>query len=338
MRPRAEQPAADWLVVGGDLGGTSTRVLVAASDGTPRGRAVAGGGNPVSHPGTAAAALREALAAALDGLEPARVRAAVLGVAGGSALARPEVGEAFRRAQAEVGLTCPVRYATDLEIAFAAGTDQPDGTVLIAGTGAVAGALEDRRLVRTVDGHGWLLGDDGSGFWLGREAARATLRVLDAGTALGLLATSVLGELGVSQVPPEPTSRPDLDPRRVEVIDTLNSRPPVRLAELAPLVAAAYAQRDPDAERIVEEAASLLLATVCRVRRPEETSPIVLAGSVAGAGSPVGARLRELLPERLSGPLRSAADGVGGAAWLALTAADPTAAAGGQARQRLSLG
>ena len=338
MQPQLRPPPpADWLVVGGDLGGTSTRVLVAAADGTPVARAVAGGGNPVSHPKTAAASLHQALTAALVGLEPARVRTAVLGVAGGSALARPEVGEAFRLAEADAGLTCPVRYATDLEIAFAAGTAEPDGTVLIAGTGAVAGALENRRLVRTVDGHGWLLGDDGSGFWLGREAARATLRALDSGSPPGPLVSSVLRELGVAQDSPEPTGRRDLDARRISVIDTLNSRPPVRLAELAPLVTAAYTEHDPDARRIVAEAASLLLATVRRVRRPEETTPVVLAGSVARADFPVGARLRELMAGRLSGEVLSAADGVGGAAWLALTEVDPAAADQG-ARRRLSLG
>ena len=337
MQPQVTRPDAEWLVVGGDLGGTSTRVLVAGPDGTPRGRAVAGGGNPVSHPGTAAAALGQALSAALDGLQPSRVRTAVLGVAGGSALGRPEIGDAFLRACSEAGLTCPVRYATDLEIAFASGTAEPDGTVLIAGTGAVAGALEDRRLVRIVDGHGWLLGDDGSGFWLGREAARAALRVLDGEAGAGRLVVSVLRELGIPQKPTDATGRPDLDARRVQLIDVLNSRPPVRLAELAPLVTAAYSRGDPDAERIVNEAASLLLATVCRVRRSQETTPIVLAGSVAAADSPVGARLRELLPERLNGPVVSAANGVGGATWLALMAADPDAAGAG-ARQRLSLG
>ncbi|MDQ3616597.1 MAG: ATPase [Actinomycetota bacterium] len=331
----AGQPA-DWMVVGGDLGGTSTRVLVAGKDGLPLGRGTAGGGNPVSHPGTAAAALGQAMAHALAGLEPALVRAAVIGVAGGSALSRPEVRDAFDRVWADLGMGCLPRYASDLEIAFAAGTSEPDGTILIAGTGAVAGAVRNRQLIQTVDGHGWLLGDDGSGFWLGREAARATLRTLDAGEEPGPLVRSVLRELAALDEPTALSQRPDLSWQRVRVIDTVNSRPAVRLAELAPLVTAACAENDHVAKRIVEQAARLLLETVCRVRRPEERTPIVLAGGLTDKESPVGARLRDLVDQRLSGPVRSVLDGVGGAAWLALSEVDP-AAATVQARLRLAL-
>ncbi len=329
MDPQLAQPPADWLVLGGDVGGTSTRILVATGDGTPVGRGVAGGGNPVSHPDTAAAALGEALTAALSGVDPSRVRAAVVGVAGGSALSRPEVRAAFDRVWSGAGVGCAPAYVSDLEIAFAAGTAEPDGTVLIAGTGAVAGAVRSRHLVRTVGGHGWLLGDEGSGFWLGREAARATLHTLDAGEPPGALATSVLRLLGVPDEPADPYWQ------RVAVIDTLNSRPPVRLAELSPSVTSAYAVGDPQAQQIVEEAARLLFETVCRVRRPDEQSPIVLAGSVATADSPVGAAVRVLVGEGLSGPTLSARDGVAGAAWLALTAVAASSASE-EARTRLS--
>lgn len=330
----ARQPG-DWLVLGGDIGGTSTRVLVAGCDGTPYGRGTADGGNPVSHPDTAAAAFGQALQRALAGLDPARVRTAVVGVAGGSALQQPEVQTAFGRVWSDIGLSCPATYASDLEVAFAAGTAESDGTVLIAGTGAVAGAVQARRLVRTVDGHGWLLGDDGSGFWLGREAARATLRTLDAAEAPGPLAASVLRELDALDAGAASTGRHDLNAQRVLLIHTLNTRPPVRLAELAPLVTAAYRARDPAAESIVEEAARLLAETVGRVRRPDEQTPIVLAGSLAHEDSPVGAKLRTLVAERFSGALLSARDGVGGAAWLALAAADPSAATE-EARARLT--
>lgn len=334
MDPTGARQPDDWLVLGGDIGGTSTRILVAGCDGTPLGRGGAGGGNPVSHPKTAAAALSQALHEALAGIAPARVRAAVVGVAGGSALQQPEVRDAFGRVWTDMGLTCAPTYASDLEVAFASGTAEADGTVLIAGTGAVAGAVQEHRLVRTVDGHGWLLGDDGSGFWLGREAARATLRTLDAADAPGPLAASVLRELGALEAPATSTQRPDLNQQRVRVIHMLNTRPPVRLAELAPLVTSAFAARDPVAEVIVAEAARLLAQTIGRLRQPDQRTPIVLAGSLAREDSPVGTRLRGLIAERFSGSLLSAHNGVGGAAWLALTMADPEAATA-EARTRL---
>jgi glucosamine kinase len=79
----------DSLVLGGDLGGTSTRILVVGTDGRECGRGTAGAGNPVSHPAGAAEALGDALRAALVGVDPGRVSASVLGVAGISALRTP---------------------------------------------------------------------------------------------------------------------------------------------------------------------------------------------------------------------------------------------------------
>jgi len=83
------------LVLGGDLGGTSTRILVVGTDGRVRGRSTAGGGNPIRHPAGAAAALAGALRAALAGIDPRRVNASVVGVAGMSALRAPPVAARF---------------------------------------------------------------------------------------------------------------------------------------------------------------------------------------------------------------------------------------------------
>ena len=90
---------------------------------------------------------------ALAGVDPALVRASVIGVAGGSALRNPAVGTHFGRVWAEAGLTCDPGYVPDLEVAFAGGTPAADGAVLVAGTGAAAGSLTGNRLTRTADGH-----------------------------------------------------------------------------------------------------------------------------------------------------------------------------------------
>jgi glucosamine kinase len=186
-----------------------------------------------------------------------------------------------------------------------------------------------RRLTRTADGHGWLLGDDGSGFWLGREAVRAALHTLDAGEPPGRLVGSVLRELDADRPGdevPSPPSRRGADRRRDRVIQAVNSRPGVELSALAPLVSAAYRDGDPQARSIVERAATALLATLGRIRDPAETTPIVLAGSLTGDTSPVGSTLRRLLPVRFAGPVLPARSGMGGAAWLALAALDPALA------------
>lgn len=316
----------ETLALGGDLGGTSTRILVVGTDGREHGRSTAGGGNPISHPAGAAAALGEALRTALAGVDPGRVRASVIGVAGGPALRTPPVAAQFGKVWADAGLTCDPGYAPDLEVAFAAGTPEPDGTVLVAGTGAAAGSVTGHRLTRTADGHGWLLGDDGSGFWLGREAVRAALRTLDAGEPPGRLVGSVLRELDAAEtVDQVQLAHRGID-RRDRVIQAVNSRPGVQLSALAPLVTAAYREGDPEARSIVERAAAALLATLSRVRDQGERTPIVLAGSLTSDPSPVGTTLRTLLEARFAGTVRPARSGVGGAAWLALAALDPALA------------
>jgi N-acetylglucosamine kinase-like BadF-type ATPase len=306
------------LALGGDLGGTSTRILVVGADGQEHGRSVTGGGNPTTDPAGAAAALADALRKALAGVDPAQVKASVLGVAGNSALRTPAVATHFGQVWAAAGLTCDPGYVPDLEVAFAGGTPEADGAVLVAGTGAAAGSVIDRRLTRTADGHGWLLGDDGSGFWLGREAVRATLQTLDAGTPPGPLVEGVLRELDADG--------PGRDGQHARVIQVVNSRPGVQLSELAPLVTAAYRAGDPQAQSIVERAAAALMATLALIRDPAESTPIVLAGSLAGDASPVGVELRTLLAARFAGAVLPARTGVGGAAWLALAVLDPALA------------
>jgi glucosamine kinase len=309
---------SEILALGGDLGGTSTRIVVVAPDGREHGRGITGGGNPTTDPAGAAAAFGAALRAALSDVDSARVKASVVGVAGGSALRTPAVATHFDRVWIEAGLTCSPGYVPDLEVAFAGGTPASDGAVLVAGTGAAAGSVTDHRLTRTADGHGWLLGDDGSGFWLGREAVRATLQTLDAGTPPGPLVEGVLRELDAD--------RPGRDGQHDRVIQVVNSRPGVQLSALAPLVTAAYRAGDPQAQSIVERAAAALVATLALIRDPAESTPIVLAGSLAGDTSPVGAELRTLLAARFAGAVLPARSGVGGAAWLALAALDPALA------------
>ena len=319
---------SDLLALGGDLGGTSTRILVVDGNGRVHGQSTAGGGNPISRPADAAAAFGEALSTALAGVDAGRVSASAIGVAGGSALRRPRAAAQFERVWSAAGLTCDPGYRPDLEVAFAAGTPEPDGAVLVAGTGAAAGAVTDHQLTRTADGHGWLLGDDGSGYWLGREAVRAALRTLDAGEVPGRLVSSVLRELDSDApvgdcVDTSSPSRPGFDRQREGVIQAVYSRPGIHLSALAPLVSAAYREGDPEATSIVERAATSLLATLRLIRAEDEGTPVVLAGSLAGDASPVGVVLRRLLQGRFAGPVLSARTGAGGAAWLALAALDP---------------
>ncbi|KOV83714.1 N-acetylglucosamine kinase [Nocardia sp. NRRL S-836] len=290
------------LVVGLDAGGTSTRALVLDLDGTRLGQGLAGGANPNSHPPSVAAAhIGEALAEALDGLDSRRVRSGVLGMAGASRMSDPAVSALFLQAWEHAGLHCPMRVVTDCEAAFATGTSSPDGTVLVAGTGSIAGRIAGHRMVGQSGGYGWLIGDEGSAFWLGREAVRATLRLLELDAPLEGLATAVLTTAGVRG--------------RGALISAVNADPPIALARFAPLVTAAYHHGDPAALSIVASAARLLADTAAAVRTPADTTPIVLVGSLIK--TPVGVHLKQELLSRCDAQVIMATEGAAGAAWLA---------------------
>src|SRR4051812_32775820 len=125
------------LVMGVDVGGTSTRVLVADLDGRARGRGRAAGGNPTAWPpDQAAAALAAAVVGALQDVDPGAVRAVVLGVAGGGALDDPTAAKHFDEVWRRSGIRCVPQVVGDLAIAFASATPAPDGTVVVSGTGA----------------------------------------------------------------------------------------------------------------------------------------------------------------------------------------------------------
>jgi glucosamine kinase len=319
-------------VVGADLGGTSTRVVVADAAGRVLGRGRAGAGNPVSSPRTAASALRAALDEALAAAGRPAVTRVVLGVAGGSALSEGPVAEEFAAVLTGSGVGTAPTYLPDLTVARAAGSARPDGLVLIAGTGASAGVVADHRLVRTAGGHGWLLGDEGAGFWLGREAVRALLADVDAGRPPGRLARATLDALAEGMTSGT-TSRPDgedPDALRRLVVRAVHARPPVRLADLAPLVVGAADEGDEVAVAVVVRAGQALAALVCGLLAslpaadtPDAAGDLVVAGGLLGPGAPVRAALeRALAHGPTTPPVRTAGPGELGAAWLAL-GADP---------------
>ncbi|MFG2050343.1 N-acetylglucosamine kinase [Micromonospora sp. NPDC048935] len=306
---------SDTLVIGLDVGGTSTRATALTLTGHRVGTGRAGGGNPTSHGAERAAAeLLTALREALADLDPTRVVAGTIGLAGaGRLLADPAGRAAFDRAWHDAGLRCPYAVHGDALVAYASGSAAPDGTVLIAGTGAITAQVHDLRLDRIADGHGWLLGDTGSGFWLGREAVRRLLADLDVGRRPGALATAVLTNLlGSAEIAARPRATVDA------VIQTVTRRAPIELAQLAPLVVTAAGQGEPVAVALIREAATHLAESVGRIRPADATTPVVLGGGLLTADTPLATAVRaEIARHWPDAPLRTAGDGAAAAAWLA---------------------
>ncbi|MFN2496402.1 MAG: N-acetylglucosamine kinase [Pseudonocardiaceae bacterium] len=295
-------------VLGVDLGGTQCRALLADTEGARYGAGHAQGGHPGSDPAAALAGVAGAVADALEGTLPSMVRGVVLGAAGHAAVAEPTTAQALAQVWTAAGLRCPVRVRPDCEVAFAAGTPDPNGIVLVAGTGSMAARIADHSIAARTGGHGWVLGDEGSGFWLGREAVRATLRMLERGRPAGELVCRVLATV-LGGVPP------DSDPLRTigKVTTWVHRKAPVGVAALAPLVCAAARIGDAEAGALLERAAGLLTDLALALWRTGE--PVVLAGGLLTAG-PLGALVSDRL--RATGArVHHSGDTAAGAAWLA---------------------
>ena len=72
------------------------------------------------------------------------------------------------------------------------------GVSLTVGTGVACLVVPEQGEPRVVGGHGYLLGDEGGAFWIGREGLRAALRASEGradSTSLGDLAARRFGEL-----------------------------------------------------------------------------------------------------------------------------------------------
>jgi N-acetylglucosamine kinase-like BadF-type ATPase len=119
-------------------------------------------------------ALLEAAQEAIDGAgtETGQLSAAVLAIAGTDT---DSVTRHVHRARGDSWIV-----VNDVVGAWATATGCAPGVAAIAGTGSnVFGVGEDGRSWRT-GGWGHLLGDEGSGYWLGVESIRAALRDRDA--------------------------------------------------------------------------------------------------------------------------------------------------------------
>ncbi|HET7724214.1 MAG TPA: BadF/BadG/BcrA/BcrD ATPase family protein [Propionibacteriaceae bacterium] len=295
-------------VIGIDAGGTATRAVLLDETGRCLGYGRAGAGNPTSA-GQKLAVSNQVIATlgavGQSGITPDLV---MLTLAGGLG---HESGSPVATALAEAGVHTSVQVAGDVMSAYFSATAVPTGYLVLSGTGAISARIVDGELDGLSDGIGWLLGDEGSGFWIGHRVVRAAAADLE-----GRGPATALTPLVMALV--EDESLPDEDVRRPEVWKVMRrvyGRRPVECAEYAPLAFRAAAGGDTVARRILDAALDGLL-TSCGSLIREDDCPIVLAGGLLYDGGPLSDGIRARYPGRC---LR-AHDGTAGAALLALRA------------------
>ncbi|MGV4986444.1 N-acetylglucosamine kinase [Streptomyces sp. NRAIS3] len=223
----------------------------------------------------------------------AELGTAVVGAAGFASLGdalRAELPGALAR---ELGVR-HVALAADAVTAYVGALGPCPGAVLAAGTGLIAVGT-DLKAWRRADGWGHLLGDCGSGAWIGRAGLEAALRAHDGrdGGSAALLA-SVEEQFGpVGGLPGQLYPRSD--------------RPAV-LASFAPRVAACAAH-DPVAEGILRTAARHMAESAAAVCPADGAPRVALTGGLFRLGDPLLVPLGEELAARLPHAVRVPAEG-----------------------------
>jgi N-acetylglucosamine kinase-like BadF-type ATPase len=163
-------------VLGIDAGGTKTVCYLADADGRVVGEGRGGGANLQAH---GELEVEKVLHGVIDQAIGDRVlvpAAVCLGVAG---VDRPEDDRTVRDIMRRLGFRKHMLIVNDALIALVAGVGDEPGVVLIAGTGSIAYGVNEAGYAARAGGWGFVLGDEGSGYWIGRQALAAVVRESD---------------------------------------------------------------------------------------------------------------------------------------------------------------
>ena len=164
------------FIVGVDAGGTKTVVIVAEADRVVA-RATGPGAKMRSGRGIACSSVIAEVARRALG-EAGQLRADTL-VAGVAGAGREEEKEELRQALRSEDLADRLLITGDTEIALAAAYRDRPGIVVTSGTGSMAVARDPAGRLHRSGGLGWQMGDEGSGYAIGRAALGAVGRAAD---------------------------------------------------------------------------------------------------------------------------------------------------------------
>src|SRR5687768_18407090 len=126
------------------------------------------------------------------GVRDVRPAAICLGTAG---VDREDDAEAVRGIMRRIGFKTRTLVVNDALIALVAGAGDRPGVVVVAGTGSIAYGRDAAARAARAGGWGYLLGDEGGGFWIGRAALAAVVRPFDGRGPRTLLTGMVLEQM-----------------------------------------------------------------------------------------------------------------------------------------------
>jgi glucosamine kinase len=176
-----------------------------------------------------------------------------------------------------------INLSTDIALAYYSEFAPGEGIYIYAGTGSIAIHITSEGKEITVGGWGYLLGDEGAGYWIGREALRHLLLQLESSQSLDDLSTRIAKVVGGA------------DWSAVRGFAYGNDRSAI--AALAPQVSESAKMGVQSAQEILKSAASHLFELAQRMReilhKPELS--MAFGGGLAEASIGIGDLLEKKL-------------------------------------------
>ena len=184
---------------------------------------------------------------------------------------------------------CPSRVVSDIELAYRANFADGEGILLYAGTGSVAYAINENSEAHKIGGWGYLLGDEGAGYWIGKEAIRLSIFEIENKVKIleGSLSDRILKEIQAD------------DWSGIKAF--VYSKDRADIAALSKIVDQAAELGDSEAISILKKAASHLGDLVNRTDGvlSQKSLPVKFTGGISGSKFLCG-ELEKLLPIRVS--------------------------------------
>lgn len=168
---------------------------------------------------------------------------------------------------------CPSTVVSDIELAYHANFPTGEGILLYAGTGSVAFAIDENSEKQQVGGWGYLLGDEGAGYWIGKEGIRNAMMAIEAQQSVrpGSLADKILQGMSAK------------DWHGVKGF--VYSKDRSAIAALSKIVNSCAEQGDEEAISILQKAAGQLADLVFRMdkKMTRKSLPVVFTGGISSS-------------------------------------------------------
>ena len=183
----------------------------------------------------------------------------------------------------------PIKVVSDIELAYRANLADGEGILLYAGTGSVAFAIDQQAESHQIGGWGYLLGDEGAGYWIGKEAIRHSMFDIEMNkqSLPGSLTSEVLDVIGGRNWS--------------SVKSFVYSQERSVIASLSQLVDSLAEAGDEDASRILKKAAGHLAYLVTRMDQSLKSTslPVKFTGGISKSVT-LSNELNRILPKRIS--------------------------------------